>query len=421
MAPKKRRPRRGFGKISPKSGRFYAEYTHDSETFTPGRSFKTRGDAEGWLAAERRLIDLGEWIPPKQRKLDKQKADQRRSLTVKAWLEQYHDSLTIRASTAQTYRRTVRNRITAPLPPGDMNPDVTRLADIPLVELTKADVYAWWDGITRAYGTPETNHKAYVRLKAACDEAQRRELIDRSPVEIAAAKRRRERELPYLPTTEELHAVVSAMKPSYKLLTVLCLFHGLRIGEAIALEVQDVIIADVPVPYAPRYSIRVRQNAQRITPDGGSTYMLVQKPKTQAGYRDVPFMSSMTPVLWEHMAKHVAPPVRVRLDKDLGGGTRQARLVTTTREGKILMDTSYRNALERAVKGVGVSERIKPHSGRRWLVTRLAEEGAHVKEIAKILGDNDLETIMKIYMQVRAERTTELMDVVDASIMVVQG
>ena len=49
-------------------------------------------------------------------------------------------------------------------------------------------------------------------------------------------------------------------------------------------------------------------------------------------------------------------------------------------------------------------------------MTRLAEKGAHVKEIAKILGDNDLDTIMKIYMQVRAERTTELMDVVDASI-----
>lgn len=420
MAPKKRRPRRSFGKISPKRGRFYASYPHDGDEFTPGHSFKTRGDAEGWLAAERRLIDLGEWTPPEQRKRDKQQADQRRSLTVRAWLEQYHDSLTIRASTAQTYRRTIRNRITAPLPPGDKDPDVTRLADIPLVELTKADVYAWWDGITRAYDTPETNKKAHVRLKSACDEAVRRELIDRNPVEIAAAKRRVERKLPYLPTTEELHAVVDEMPPAYKLLTVLCLFHGLRIGEAIAVEVDDVI-CDVPVPYAPRYAIRVKQNAQRITPDDGPTYMLLQKPKTQAGYRDVPFMSSMIPVLWEHMAKYVAAPVRVRLDKDLGGGTRRARLLTTTSRGKILMDTSYRNALGRAVKSAGVSERIKPHSGRRWLVTRLAEEGAHVKEIAKILGDNDLETIMAIYMQVRPTRTTELMNIVDVSVMAAQG
>ena len=80
------------------------------------------------------------------------------------------------------------------------------------------------------------------------------------------------------------------------------------------------------------------------------------------------------------------------------------------------MDTSYRSVLDRTTKRAGVSERIKPHSGRRWLVTRLAEEGAHVKEIGRILGDDDLSVIMGIYMQFRAERTTELMDVVDVSV-----
>lgn len=407
-----------FGSIRKlKSGRFQARYTYRGQECKAPDTFKTRGLAQGWLNEEEKLISFNEWTPPEQRAAEEQLAQQRHALTVEAWLEQYHDGLTVRASTLQIYRRTVRNRITDPRPPGDVDPDITRLAGIPLVELTKADVYSWWDGITRVYDTPETNHKAYVRLKAACDEAQRRELIDRSPVEIAAAKRRRERELPYLPTTEELHAVVSAMKPSYKLLTVLCLFHGLRIGEAIALEVQDVIIADVPVPYAPRYSIRVRQNAQRITPDGGSTYMLVQNPKSQAGNREVPFMPSMVPLLWEHLAKHVVPDsVALNLADELGGGTRPARLLTTTGAGEIVMDTSYRSVLDRATKRAGVSERIKPHSGRRWLVTRLAEEGAHVKEIGRILGDDDLSVIMGIYMQVRAERTTELMDVVDVSV-----
>lgn len=406
-----------FGNIRPlPSGRYQARYKYAGVECKAPRTFKTEGLARGWLNEEEKLIAFGEWTPPKQRAAEKELERQRHALTVKAWLEQYHDGLTVRASTLQTYRRTVRNRITDPRPPGDKDPDVTRLADIPLVELTKADVYSWWDGITRAYDTPETNHKAYVRLNAACEEAVRRELIDRNPVEIAAAKRRVERELPYLPKTEELHAVVDAMKPSYKLLTVLCLFHGLRLGEAIALEIDDVI-SDTPIPYFPRYSIRVRQNAQRITPDGGSTYMLLQKPKSQAGNREVPFMPSMVPVLWEHIANHLATaPVSVNLAADLGGGTRPARLLTTTDKGAMLLDTSYRSVLDRTTKRAGVSEQIKPHSGRRWLVTRLAEKGAHVKEIAKILGDNDLDTIMKIYMQVRAERTTELMDVVDASI-----
>ena len=56
--------RRTWGKITTKRKRFYAEYTGpDSQRHTPGHSFATRGDAEGWLAQERRLIDLDVWEP----------------------------------------------------------------------------------------------------------------------------------------------------------------------------------------------------------------------------------------------------------------------------------------------------------------------------------------------------------------------
>ena len=109
-------------------------------------------------------------------------------------------------------------------------------------------------------------------------------------------------------------------------------------------------------------------------------------------------------------------PTVVRLSKEFGGGTRPAQLLTTTGAGLMVMDTSYRSVLARAVERAGVSPLIKPHSGRRWLVTMLAEHGAHVKEISRIVGDEDLEVIMSIYMQVRAERTTELMDIVSDSV-----
>lgn len=411
---RKRAPKREFGHLVQKGKRFYVDYpAPDGRTETPGHSFASRLDAEGWLAAERRLIDLGIWTPVAQRRAEQKRA----AMTVGQWLDQFHDSLNVRASTMQTYRNTTKNRITAPLPPGDEDPRVTRLKDISLGTLTKADVYEWWDGISRAYDTPETNRKAYTRLKAALDEALRRELIDRNPVEIRAAKRKIQPKTPYLPRTEELHAIVTAMRPRYKLFTALCLFHGLRIGEAIALEAEDVIIADLPVPYAPRYSIRVKQNAQRITPDGGRTYMLLQEPKTQAAFREVPFMPSMVPILWEHLAKHIGAPVTLPVSRELGGGKRQTRLLTTTSEGRILWDTNFREVLARTVEIAGVDERIKPHSGRRWLVTHLAESGAHVKEIARIVGDNDLDTIMKIYMQVRVERTSELMDMLDVTLV----
>src|SRR5690242_6904904 len=64
------RDRRGFGQITKlPSGRFRARYTGpDTIRHAAPFTFETRGDAEAWLVAERRLVTSGdEWIPPKVR------------------------------------------------------------------------------------------------------------------------------------------------------------------------------------------------------------------------------------------------------------------------------------------------------------------------------------------------------------------
>lgn len=398
------------------SGRWQARYRYRGQDYKAPETFKTRKIAEGWLSHEKKLIDLNAWIPPQERLALQEKHQQEMELTVGLWLEQFHDSLRdAKASTLQTYRRTITNRILDPVAPGNEVEDITRLRDIPLVELTKQDVYQWWDAIERTYDTPETNRKAYRRLKAAGREAVERELIGSNPVNVPAANKSVAKDSPYLPKTEELHKILTEVPARYRLITALILFHGLRIGEAIALEVDSVVAHDTTG--GRRYGVRVKQNAQRITPPGKSTFMLVQPPKSRAGNREVPIMPEFIPLLEEHLGKYVAEsPTVVRLSKEFGGGTRPAQLLTTTGAGLMVMDTSYRSVLARAVERAGVSPLIKPHSGRRWLVTMLAEHGAHVKEISRIVGDEDLEVIMSIYMQVRAERTTELMDIVSKSV-----
>lgn len=91
-----------------------------------------------------------------------------------------------------------------------------------------------------AYKSPTVNQKAYKRLKAACAAAVDRELIPVNPVEIKAAGIRVKPEEKYLPSDEELKAIIEHMPARYKALTSLVLFHGLRIGEALALEQRHV-------------------------------------------------------------------------------------------------------------------------------------------------------------------------------------
>ncbi|OFN40253.1 integrase [Corynebacterium sp. HMSC072G08] len=411
---KKRRSPRDFGKVAKKGKRFYADYLGpDGARHTPGHSFPTRIDADGWLSDERRLIDLDTWTPPAQRK----KAQQTAAVTVGEWLNTFHDGLTrrvnpLKPSTMQNYRRVVKVRITAPYGRGANDPDVTFLKDVKLVELTKADVHRWWDGLRRNYSEQGANvsMQAYKRLKAACAEAVERELIPTNPVSVRGASHVPIPKEKYLPTDKEITDILDAIPARYRVLTSLILHHGLRIGEALALETRHVTVTLREGASMPSVTVTVEQNAQRIT-DDGHNYMMVQTPKTKAGFRTIPIMATDVPYFLDHLEKYVSDNDTVlRFDMHGKRGNFPARLLTTTSTGNMLLDTSYRSALQRAVAKAGANPAIHPHAGRRWLITRLAEQGAHLKEIGQLLGQDDYDTIMDAYMSVRAERTTSLME-----------
>src|ERR1700694_5113046 len=60
---KRRQRRRGFGRIrQERSGRYQAAYVGpDTKLHRAPRTFAVESDAEGWLAIERRKIELGTW------------------------------------------------------------------------------------------------------------------------------------------------------------------------------------------------------------------------------------------------------------------------------------------------------------------------------------------------------------------------
>lgn len=405
--------RRTWGKITKKRARFYAEYTGpDSKRHTPGHSFPTRGDAEGWLAQERRLIDLDAWEPPQARAAKKQ-AD---GVTVGEWMETYLDILATRLkqSTLQNYWKDANNRILAPLPPGDADPRVTGLKNIPLNRLATADVYQWWDGLQVAYPDAKTtNQHAYKRLRQACAEAVRRQMIDANPVDVREAGRRVKTQEKYLPEDWEIAAILDHMDTGYKPFTSLILHHGARIGEAIAVELPDVIVTPRPVPWLPKVSVRIDKNAQRLQVDGRTKMVIMDTPKTSAGRRVIPIMDADAMLFLRHIWGHDRTAVKVATES----GERTAVLFTTTGTGNIVMDTSYRSILARVKRRAGVSPDINPHTGRNWLITRLAEQGAHLKEIGALLGQDDVTTILDVYMKVRPGRTDTLMDRVSTTLV----
>ena len=66
------RGHRGWGWVRRlPSGRYQASYQYAGSRHNAAHTFTAKLYAEGWLAAERRLIEHDEWTPPKERKAKK--------------------------------------------------------------------------------------------------------------------------------------------------------------------------------------------------------------------------------------------------------------------------------------------------------------------------------------------------------------
>ena len=376
------RSKSSFGNVRKIGKLWYAKYFHQGRSHTPGHSFRAKAAAQAWLSSEWRLIELDEWTPPAHRAQQAEYGN----VTVGEWLEQFHAALAarVRASTLQNYTRVARLRIL------DADGKAGKLKGIPLAALTSADVHAWWDAVCAAFpGAETTNQAAYKRLRAACAEAVERGLIPTNPVNVRAARRRPATKVKKMPDDAELRAIYDEMGDRCKLVTALCLFHGVRVGEALALKRRHVVVKGGKVV------IKIRGNVQRITKDG-HVEMVLQPPKSSAGRRDVPILAEFAPLVIDHLKRFTGP--------------KSDDWVTPTSNGGVMFDTSYRSIFIRARARAGVRDDITPHHGRNWLITRLLEQGATVKEVGALLGQDDVATILGVYARVSDGRPAALME-----------
>lgn len=380
--------KRRFGLIDKlPSGKYRARYTGpDGVRHKAATTFFDEADAIAWLRSEQKLIEFDEWTPPAER--NRTREDQAR--TVGDWLNTWlnlndHE---LAPSTMQDYRRTLNARILkATGRPG-------RLRDVPLIRLRRREIIEWWDACQTAYGHQTYNHNAYRRLHTALNAAVDRELIPANPASGIAAIRKKSPERKELPELPVMEAILDEMPDATKLVTILTLFHGMRIGEALALKRQHIIDDGETI------TVRIRGNLWRKVGEG---MVYKDTPKTDAGYRDVPIFKRFHPDVRRHLKEHT-------------GGSAGAWLFTTA-TGKTMMDTSFRSIQSRAKKRAGYDDiRLTPHYGRNWLITTLAEAHMTPVAIGEILGQRDLRTITEVYMRATAQTTRAILDDVDKAI-----
>ncbi|MBV8819548.1 MAG: hypothetical protein JO022_14405, partial [Acidobacteriaceae bacterium] len=167
------RKRRGFGRLRQlPSGRWQAAYIGpDTKLHQASRTYATESDAEGWLAIERRKIDLGTWGA----------VERSDSITLRAYTDRWIEQRQLRPRTRQHYESMLERLI------------LPALGDAKIVSLTPAKIRAWHAGL--GSGRPTRNAHAYALLHAICATAVTDEVLDANPCRIRAAmqtKRKRD-------------------------------------------------------------------------------------------------------------------------------------------------------------------------------------------------------------------------------------
>ncbi|MDN5720282.1 MAG: hypothetical protein L0H07_09005, partial [Corynebacterium sp.] len=177
MPRKKARTRRSFGRLDQlPSGRWRARYTApDGTSVKAPATFPEKIDAEGWLSHERRLIDLGAWTSPTERRKAEEAAEERDSLTVRVLCERWLNAGHLKASTAQSHMSKLNLRVLC-----------TALADEPIATVDRARIVEWWTEVQERWpDTGNSNSSAYKRLHTAFQYAvDELEVLDINPVKI---------------------------------------------------------------------------------------------------------------------------------------------------------------------------------------------------------------------------------------------
>jgi integrase len=251
------------------------------------------------------------------------------------------------------------------------------IANVSMFRLRRDDVRQWLVRLQRRGVSPTRVRKAFVLLRKTTAELVDSEVLERDP---CAGLRRK---LPPLPEPhhtvlepEEIEVLRGEVPARYAALIEVLAWGGLRIGEAFALQRDDLVL---------RRGLIIVARSQSEA--GG--HLTVEKPKSGKSRYVAPGETSFA-VLRRHLDAFVAP-------------AGDARLFTTDR-GLPLRYSNFRSRVWLpAVKRAGFPE-LTPHDLRATCASNLFALGMSVKEVQDYLGHADPQVTLAIYTKVMQSR-----------------
>jgi integrase len=348
------------------SGRYQARYRVDGQMLGAPTTFRTKRDAEAYLASVRTDMERGTWIDPRGGQITLREYATR-------WLEQRPD---LRPRTVELYEGQLRLHI------------LPALGEVVLTRITPTRVRDWHSGMLRS-GRPgqSTAAKSYRLLHAILNTAVADELLLRNPCRIKGARQEKPAERP-IASIPQVFAIADAIDPRFRVMVLVGAFAGLRLGEMLALTRERVDLENSRVKVVEQYQ-QLKDGTNVLGP-----------PKSAAGVRTVAIPAVLVPEL-EHQ-------LETRADPGKHG------LVFPGRDGQPLRRASWYTAWSRAMREVGI-EGMRPHDLRHTGNTLAAMTGASTKELMARFGQSTPRAAL-IYQHATQDRDREIADALNGMI-----
>lgn len=182
---------------------------------------------------------------------------------------------------------------------------------------------------------------------------------------------------------KKLEAVIEASADGRSLGILICLYTGIRIGELLGLEWDDISFE--------RGIMRIDKTVYRCKDENGDRYLRVDRPKTRYSVREIPLPFFLCEKLREQKSRSKSP------------------YVIETKKGERMPIRSYQYHFRKTTEKAGVRS-LNFHSLRHTFATRGIESGMDIRTLSEIMGHSSPSVTLNRYAHSMMDTKIEMMN-----------
>jgi integrase len=231
--------------------------------------------------------------------------------------------------------------------------------------ISSQQIERWWQNLL-ASGKVTTASKAYKLLHAVMNRALVDGLVGTNPCRVRGAHTASTGKALYVPTMEEVGALIDAIQPEFKAAIVLASYGGLRFGEWSALTRDDLeLVSDSQGRY---FRVHVTKALSKI-----DNLVTLGTTKSEDGVRVIDLGTQLTPILSMHLLAHTSSSKNGLLFEKPNGG--------------YIGHEFFINRFNKAVALAGFPN-LTPHALRHFGATMKVRLGMNFADLRMWLGDS---------------------------------